>query len=95
MRLPFLVLTLGLMVLCGACKSSCRQLAEKLCDCAQTSADRNVCLTQAANSDANAVVSAEQDQGCRELLPQCNCRLIDTRAGKERCGLARRNEGAQ
>ncbi len=95
MRLLFLVLSLAVVVLGGACKSGCRQLAEKLCDCAATTAEKNVCLTQAANSDANAVVSSEQDQGCRELLPQCDCRIIDTRAGKERCGLARRNEGAQ
>lgn len=71
------------------CKSSCRQLSEKLCDCTLNSNDKTACLQRAASSEANAVITAEDEDACRQLYDDCDCRLVDTPAGKVKCGLAR------
>jgi len=76
------------------CKSKCRQLSEKLCDCTLNSNDKTACLQRAGNNETNSPPSAEDDAVCEALLPDCDCRLIDTPAGKIRCGLARPLEGA-
>lgn len=90
MRLFFLlVVCLGL----AGCKSQCRQLSEKLCECALNSNERSNCVNRAASAEGGIVSTAEQEAGCRERLQtgpgQCDCRLIETAAGKIRCGLAR------
>ncbi len=89
MRSFLLLCAASALLLSSSCKSGCRQLTEKLCDCAPTTADRNACLTQAASVDANTPTSNEDNAVCSELYPQCDCRLIDTAQGKVRCGLAR------
>jgi hypothetical protein len=84
------VLSLSLV----GCKSSCRQLSEALCDCAANSNDKNNCLQLAASKEGLTTISAEDDARCAALLPSaknpegCDCRLIDTAAGKKRCGLS-------
>jgi hypothetical protein len=84
----FFILIISALAMSG-CKNSCRQLTERLCDCSPTTADRNNCLTQAASADGNRPITNEEARVCEALLPQCDCRLIDTAQGKERCGLAR------
>ena len=71
------------------CKSACRQLSERLCECALNSTDKSACVQRAGNSEGQNPPSPTQDQHCKDLLPTCDCRLIDTPAGKIRCGLAR------
>jgi hypothetical protein len=73
----------------GGCKSRCRQLSEKLCDCAATSTDKTACLTRASTQEQNNPPNETDEQTCGALLDSCNCRLIDTPQGKVNCGLAR------
>ena len=83
------------------CKTKCRQLSEKLCDCAVNSAERDNCLRRASNAETINPPNATDEAYCESLLPvgdtqrtadggqACDCRLIDTAQGKVNCGLAR------
>jgi hypothetical protein len=77
-----------LLSLCS-CKSACRQLSERLCECALNSNEKTACVQRAGNNEGSNPPSPAQDLHCKELLPTCDCRLIDTPQGKIRCGLAR------
>jgi uncharacterized protein YcfL len=83
-----LVIALAVVALAG-CKSNCRQLSEKLCDCTISSTAKSTCLTNVANHEASAISTAETEATCGALLDGCDCRLVDTPAGKVKCGLAR------
>lgn len=89
-----LVLIVAAFSLAG-CKSACRQLSEKLCDCAINSLERDACLRTASAAEGSNLPTMEQDEYCNDLLKPmdggvgCDCRLIDTKAGKIRCGLAK------
>ncbi len=87
MKAVSVVLMLFALSLTG-CKSQCRQLSERLCDCAGNSNDKNNCLTLAASKESSNPPTPADNEYCATLLPQCDCRLIDTTAGKVRCGLA-------
>ncbi len=90
MRLVLLLtLCLGLV----GCKSQCRLLSEKLCDCSLNSNERSNCAALAASREGSNPATAEQENYCREKLATCDCRLIGTAAGKVRCGLARDPDG--
>lgn len=82
--LSFVVLVASL----GGCKSYCRQLSEKLCDCEVTSTARTNCLTSAASKEANASLTAEAEDRCEALLPGCDCAQRYGAEGKVACGLA-------
>lgn len=73
----------------SGCKGPCRQLSEKLCDCAANTTLRTACLTRASNNDSNALPTEEDALRCKALIPGCDCRLIETPAGKVACGLSR------
>lgn len=88
------VLLTGLILFFGAttfvgCKSNCRQLSEKLCECATNTVDRDACLRQASNGEARYPPEAADEVVCESLLKTCDCHLIDTPEGKKACGLAR------
>jgi hypothetical protein len=87
-----LALAVALSLLTG-CKSKCRLLSEKLCDCTLNSNDKTACLQQASISEGNSPPTAEDEAVCETLYQGCDCRLIDTPQGKIRCGLARPVEG--
>ncbi len=87
MRLLLVLATLSLGL--TGCKSACRQLSERLCECAINSTEKSACVQRAGNSEGVNPPTQAQDQHCKELLPTCDCRLIDTASGKLRCGLAR------
>lgn len=90
MKPSLAVLVLVLASLTG-CKSPCRQLSERLCECQQSSFDRNTCLQRAASAaESTASITAADNQRCAELVEACDCRLIDTPEGKQKCGFARR-----
>ena len=78
----------GLLGLSG-CKGPCRQLSEKLCDCSANSSEKTACLQRAANEESRIAVQPEDEATCQALLQSCDCRLVDTPEGKQRCGLAR------
>jgi hypothetical protein len=74
----------------AGCKTYCRQLSEKVCDCTSSTTEKTACLTTVSNKDSNYSANAteETEARCEALLPQCDCRLLDTPAGKEKCGFA-------
>jgi hypothetical protein len=87
-RLPALLAFVAALILTG-CKGDCRQLTEKLCECSQTTLEREACLRRASAEDARVAPTAEDEQVCGQLLPGCDCRIIDTPEGKKACGLSR------
>ena len=87
MKAALLCLMLAALTLTG-CKSPCRQLSEKLCDCAGNSTDKNSCLALASSKEGANPPNDVDNAYCSTLLPQCDCRLIDTTPGRVRCGLA-------
>lgn len=87
MRLILVLATLSLGL--TGCKSACRQLSEKLCECSINSTEKTACGQRAANSEGVNPPTPAQDQHCKELQQQCDCRLIDTPEGKLKCGLSR------
>ncbi len=90
MKQLLVVLSIAFVAGLSGCKSPCRQLSERLCDCQASSFDRNTCLQRAATNESTFVPTAGDNQRCAELVEQCDCRLIDTPEGKRKCGFARR-----
>jgi hypothetical protein len=89
------VLSFALLGLTG-CKSACRELSEKLCDCSITSLEREVCIRRASNDEALVEPTAEDEAICEEKLPKCRCEdiqnatdSIELLRAKQACGLAR------
>jgi hypothetical protein len=89
-----LVIAISLLVIAG-CKSNCRQLSERLCECSINSVEKDACLRTASAAEGSNPPSTDDEKTCMALLKPddggvgCDCRLIDTKAGKVRCGLAR------
>lgn len=82
------VVLLAFVVLISGCKSHCRLLSEKLCDCTTTTTEKTACLSRAATQEGTFPPTADDEVTCAALV-DCDCRLVDTQSGKERCGLAR------
>jgi hypothetical protein len=93
-RMRLLVIAAAVLAL-AACKGNCRQLSERLCACAINSVDQNTCLQTAAAAEGANPAAPNDEAVCAALLKPpdggygCDCRLIDTREGKIRCGMAR------
>ena len=89
MRFAVLAALSSLLLVTG-CKSNCRQLSEKLCDCTTSTTEKTSCLQYAASKEtaSGVIVTAADEDLCASLLTQCDCRLIDTPEGKVKCGLA-------
>ena len=83
-----LLLVAFLLVATSGCKSHCRLLSERLCDCTSNTTDKTACLSRAATQEANYPPNADNEVSCQALFDNCDCRLVDTQSGKERCGLA-------
>ena len=88
MRQVVLLALASLLLVTSGCKSQCRLLSEKACDCTVNSNDRTGCLQRAATQEGAFPPDDKQEDLCEELIAQCDCRLVDTAAGKMRCGLA-------
>jgi hypothetical protein len=78
------------------CKGPCRNLAESLCNCALSSADKDSCNQNVANEDGRLSPSDSDNAICAALLNPptdggigCDCHLVNTTGGKIACGLAR------
>lgn len=78
----------SLLLVTAGCKSQCRLLSEKLCDCTSNSTDKTACLSRAATQEGTFPPTVKDEERCQGLMETCDCRLIDTPTGKERCGLA-------
>ncbi len=88
MRHAVLLAFTSLLLVTSGCKSQCRVLSEKLCDCTTTSTEKTNCLQRVSTQESTFTPDAEQEAVCKALEEGCDCRLIDTPSGKERCGLA-------
>lgn len=88
MRHVVLIAFCSLLLVTSGCKSQCRLLSEKLCDCTTNSTDKTNCLSGAASREVGYAPTEETEARCQALAASCDCRLVDTQAGKERCGLA-------
>ena len=73
----------------AGCKGSCRQLAEKLCECEPNTSDRESCLQRVSQRSSAVTVDANDEAVCETLIEGCDCNTIDTEEGKKACGLAR------
>lgn len=91
MRRLFLTATLLCATLSGltACKGACRELSEKLCECAVNSVEQQSCEQRAAQEEGRVEPTAEDEEVCEQRLEGCDCRAIETDEGKRACGLAR------
>lgn len=78
----------ALLLVTAGCKSQCRLLNEKQCECATDSTSRNNCFARASSLETANPPNADQEATCETLIEGCDCRLLDTPAGKERCGIA-------
>lgn len=87
-RLFATALLLAALGLAG-CKSNCRVLSEKLCDCEPTNAARDRCLRAVGERESQVDVTSEDEARCGELIEGCSCQGLDTPEGREACGLAR------
>ncbi len=97
MRHVVLLAFTSLLLVTAGCKSQCRLLTEKQCECTTNSNDKTACLTRAQAQESAFGIAAgatEEDEAlCQRLLDDCDCRLLDTQAGKERCGIAVPSDG--
>jgi hypothetical protein len=91
-----LVCLLACAALVAGCKGPCRNLAESLCQCANSSADKDACNQNVANEDSRIGPTDSDNAFCTTLLNPpadggigCDCHLINTTQGKIACGLAR------
>jgi phage-related protein len=94
------LLSSALFALAG-CKSPCRQLSERLCDCVEPF-ERDTCIRNVANEENGIETTDEQLEVCEQRLETCNfietdtteqrkatCARLQTDEGKQACGLAR------
>jgi hypothetical protein len=72
-----------------ACKGACRELSEKLCECALNSVEKQNCQQRARDEESRVEPTAENEAVCEERIAGCDCRVIETEEGKKACGLAR------
>ncbi len=84
----FAVLLLFTALLGTGCKTQCRVLSEKQCDCTLTTTERTACLSAVANRESNNPPTEEDEARCEALIDECDCNLIDTPEGKRHCGFA-------
>ena len=82
------VVVLALALGVSGCKSKCRQLSEKQCDCAINSSARTSCLQTVSGMESNTTLSPNEEAYCATLIDKCDCRLVDTAQGKVNCGMA-------
>lgn len=71
------------------CKGACRELSEKLCECATSSVEREFCLQRVSNEQNRFEPNAAEEAVCEERLEACDCHTTATEEGKRACGLAR------
>lgn len=84
----------ALLALAG-CKSPCRQLSERLCDCVEQF-QRDECIQSVAERERSIEPTDEELTACEARLDTCTidpddrttCDILLTDEGKAACGLA-------
>jgi len=72
----------------SSCLDPCEQLAQKICSCEPTQAERDSCTREATLQKNQIQLSTEERLRCTDYLRQCECR--DIRNGEiQNCGLSR------
>jgi hypothetical protein len=87
--LAMIMAVLAVLLFGAGCKGDCRKLAEKLCQCAANTNEKNLCITNAATEQGRVGTTPEDEQLCASLYDGCDCHTVNTAAGKQACGLAR------
>jgi hypothetical protein len=90
--LPLLFATLSLL---AGCKSPCRELSERFCDCVDRY-QRTTCLSNVSTRERDIEPTEQDEVECEQKLTTCTidpddrttCTLLDTDEGKQACGLA-------
>lgn len=83
-----LALGLGLFCMGSSCLNPCQQLADKICSCESTEAEKQACRRQVQTQQNNYTLKNEQRLECQRMLTRCECREL--KAGNlEICGLSR------
>jgi hypothetical protein len=85
----------ALLALVG-CKSPCRELSERLCDCVEPF-ERDECIQLVSDREQSAEPTDEDLAACEARLDTCtidaddrrSCDILLTDEGKAACGLAR------
>jgi hypothetical protein len=85
----------ALLALTG-CRSPCRELSERLCDCLEQF-QQDACIQQVAERERSIEPTDEELAACEERLDTCTinpddrttCDILLTDEGKQACGLAR------
>ena len=100
-RLPLAIAVLGVTFVagCDLVKNPCRRLAEKTCECASNTIEREECLREVSRRESGVDLTEADKDTCRALLPGCDCRNLDEDSptatpesiadAKRACGLAR------
>jgi hypothetical protein len=97
------LLSSSLLALAG-CKSPCRELSERRCDCVEAY-QRETCVRAVVIAEGNVEPTEEQFEACEQKLDTCVapgkreqdeererkrfCEFLETEQGKQACGLAR------
>ena len=87
--LAMIVSMVAVLLFGAGCKGDCRKLAEKLCDCAANTTEKNQCLTNAATEQGRVGTTPADETLCAQLYDGCDCHTVNTAQGKQACGLAR------
>ena len=53
-----------------------------------TTSERTACLTDVATREANNPPTDEDEEFCKGKLDECDCRLLDTPEGRQKCGIS-------
>lgn len=77
------------LLLSAGCRSQCRALSEKLCQCETNTNEREACLRRASSEESRIAPSPEHEDLCESLMDSCDCNNLGTVEGKRACGLAR------
>lgn len=95
-RSTALTLVASVLLSLTGCKSPCRELSERLCDCVETF-QRDTCIRTVATKETEIDVTDTELATCEEKLKSCTidandkttCNILLTDEGKQACGLAR------
>ena len=67
---PALLLPLSLLAL-AACKSPCRELSERVCECRETRFEQELCRQNASQNEGRLEPGAEAEELCEQRLAEC------------------------
>ena len=73
---PALALGLGLFCMGSSCLNPCQQLADKICSCEATEADKQACRRQVQTQQANYQPTNQQRIECQRMSTQFECRAL-------------------